>query len=326
MTDTLKKIGYPLLFWLLLFAFMLSSSQLGAPPVEHRPAIDNPLSAAMATTMFCIVHYINMFLLHHFFEKKRLQAYIMGLLALIGGFSLFLYIVVFKHFVKVNIPYIVALINLIMPLLISTAYYFVRKGFTIQIKLNASQAKQLEAEMQLLKMQIQPHFLFNTLNNIYATNLTNHKDANEMIFQLADILRFVLESDKKQFIKLAEEMEIIENYVALEKLRLHDCKVTITKTGNFEGFAILSLLLLPLIENAFKYGKNRIQIQFEMQNNLFIFKCENEIISNAQRKYSGKMGLENVKKRLSLFYPNSHTFIAQDNADNVFAAELRIEL
>jgi two-component system, LytTR family, sensor kinase len=325
--DFIKKTIYPVLFWVLLFAFMVSSTHFDKPPeFHHHTVMSGTVQAAFATTVFCVLHHINMFLLTQFFAQKHFQNYILSLFLLISAFSMFLYFVVIQQILKEDIPYIAALFNVIMPLLLSSAYYFVRKGFTTQIELNASQAKQLEAEMKLLKMQIQPHFLFNTLNNIYATNLTKHADANEMILQLSEILRFQLESNKKQFIKLTEEIVIIENYVALEKVRLHDCAVTVTKIGNCEGFSILSLLLLPLLENAFKYGKNNIHIRLEMKENTFIFECENEIISNVQHKQSNKIGLANVQKRLELMYAERYSFLAKANDNNVFKVVLQIQL
>jgi two-component system, LytTR family, sensor kinase len=324
--DFIKKIGYPILFWLLLFVFMQTSMRFAPPPdFPQRAALGSMRHAAMATTIFMVLHYINQFLLVHFFAKRLFQFYITAVIATLLCFSFFLYFVVFAHIIQIEMPYMVAFMNIIMPLMLSTAYYFVRKGFTTQIELNSAQAKQLEAEMQLLKMQIQPHFLFNTLNNIYATNLEKHKDANEMIMQLSEILRFQLESHKKQFIKLTEEIELINNYVALEKVRLHDCKVTVTQNGDFEGFSMLSLLLLPLIENAFKYGKNNINIALTMQDNTFIFECANEIINNIQHKQSNKIGLQNVQKRLELMYPERYSFSAQAN-DNVFEVVLKIQI
>ncbi len=322
--ELIKKIGYQVVFWLLFLAFMVTSTRFGAPPDFDKSAVSSATQAAMATAMFFCLHHTNMFLLNNFFAKQRLRAYWIGLIATLICFSVALCFVIFKFVVRQDIPYFVALMNVIMPMLMSSAYYFVRRGFTTQIELNEVQAKQLEAEMQLLKMQIQPHFLFNTLNNIYATNLENHADANEMILQLSEILRFQLESHKKQFIKLTEEIEIIDNYVALEKVRLHDCKVTVTKKGNFEGFSILSLLLLPLIENAFKYGKNNINISLEMQENTFIFSCNNEIIKNAHYKQSNKIGLQNVKKRLELMYPERYSFLAEEK-QNVFIVILKIK-
>jgi two-component system, LytTR family, sensor kinase len=308
-------------FWLALFSFLFFTGNF-----KPMGDWDKFRLAFFATNSFIVLHYTNSFLLKRFFETKQIRNYAISIIILIVVIAFAVYSIISTIATHDEVPFFAAIINVIMPVILSSGYYFSRKGFQTEIALNELQAKQLEAEMQLLKMQIQPHFLFNTLNNIYATNLTQHTAANEMILQLSEILRFQLESHKKQFIKLSEEIEIIENYVALEKVRLHDCKVSVTKTGDFQYAFILSMLLLPLIENAFKYGKNRIDIALSMDKNTFVFECENEIVGNASHKYSGKIGLKNVEKRLALIYTDRYAFSAMEKEYNVFAVRLEIEL
>jgi LytS/YehU family sensor histidine kinase len=187
------------------------------------------------------------------------------------------------------------------------AYHGARQTFVI----NKLQAEQTESELKLLKSQVNPHFLFNTLNNIYSTNMEDHDKANEIILELADLLRYQLESNKKKRTSLKEEISSLENYIALEKIRVRDCNINVVKKGNFDNMEILPLLLLPFVENAFKYGTGietgEIDIVFDMkESGSFMFSCKNKIVQKKGKVHSGGIGLENVKKRLALSYPNRY--------------------
>ena len=109
-------------------------------------------------------------------------------------------------------------------------------------------AEQTESELKLLKSQVNPHFLFNTLNNIYSTNLEDHEKANEIILELSDLLRYQLESYKTKFAPLDREINSMENYIDLEKIRVLDCVVQVSKEGNFVEAEIVPLLLLPFVQ------------------------------------------------------------------------------
>ncbi len=186
-------------------------------------------------------------------------------------------------------------------------YHGARQLFVIE-KL---QAQQMESELKLLKSQVNPHFLFNTLNNIYSTNLEDHNKANEIILELSDLLRYQLESYKTKFTPLDKEIKSIENYIDLERIRVLDCTINITKEGNFEEVEILPLLLLPFVENAFKYGTGIepgvIDVQMRLsEKKQFLFIIKNKIVQKKGKVHSGGIGLENVKKRLALMYTDKH--------------------
>ncbi len=192
------------------------------------------------------------------------------------------------------------------------------------------EARQTESELKLLKSQINPHFLFNTLNNIYATNLEDSEKANDIVLGLAGLLRYQLESNSKQKALLADEIESLENYIALEKIRVLDCDVEIKKKGDFGDIEIVPLLLLPFVENAFKYGTGiepgSIEIRFELnENNYFAFYCRNRIVQKKGKIHSSGIGLNNVKKRLQLMYKNKHQLDINDE-NNYFKINLGIQL
>jgi len=205
------------------------------------------------------------------------------------------------------------------------AYHGARQLFVIE----RLKTKQVESELKLLKSQVNPHFLFNTLNNIYATNLADHEKANEIILELADLLRYQLKSQSHSIMPLKEEISILENYIALEKIRVKDCQVSIQKEGDFQHVNIVPLLLLPFVENAFKYGtgieSGEIDLKFTLdQANVFTFYCRNKIVQKNGKVHSGGIGLENVKKRLALRYLNNYELDLK-NEDDYFTVNLEIK-
>lgn len=205
------------------------------------------------------------------------------------------------------------------------AYHGGRQLFVIE----RLRTKQVESELKLLKSQVNPHFLFNTLNNIYATNLDDHESANEIILELADLLRYQLKSQSKTTMPLKEEIAILKNYISLEKIRIKDCKIELEERGDFQTLNIVPLLLLPFVENAFKYGtgieSGQIDLKFILDEaNIFTFYCRNKIVQKKGKVHSGGIGLENVKKRLALKYGgNYHLDLKEKNG--YFIVELKIK-
>ncbi len=209
--------------------------------------------------------------------------------------------------------------------LVQISYNFFRDSRTVQ----TLGIQQTEAELKLLKAQINPHFLFNVLNNIYGTNLEDSSKANEYLQGLINLLQYQSGSQKKTFIDLEEEIQIVKNYIELEKARVYNCSVNVTERGDFSNFKIIPLLLLPIIENAFKYGtgvnKGDIHITFEQSNNQFHFTCSNTIQPNKKQKSSTGIGLDNVKKRLAIKYPKKHEFSINPD-QKIFTAKINIAL
>lgn len=209
---------------------------------------------------------------------------------------------------------------------IKLSYRGARQLFVI----NRLEAQQMESELKLLKSQINPHFLFNTLNNIYSANLEDQEKANDIILELADLLRYQLESNKKTKATLQEEIKSLENYIELEKIRVKECEVTVNKSGDMSRAEIVPLLLLPFVENAFKYGTGiepgKIDIDFTIDEaHLFTFACKNKIVQKKGRQHSGGIGLENVKKRLALVYNNNYQLDIK-NEDQYFTVNLIVQL
>jgi Putative regulator of cell autolysis len=217
-------------------------------------------------------------------------------------------------------------------------------GFAIMIKLmkrwwlKQKETEQMEkekarAELQLLKAQIHPHFLFNTLNNIYFFTLNASPQAPEMIKKLTTMLHYILNDCNQPSVPLEKELKMIQDYIALEKIRygeLIEIKTEIQEAGNIKMIA--PLLLIPFVENSFKHGASKmitrpwikLHITFE-DNALHFFIINSKPLSHEFTSRNGGIGLKNVQKRLLLLYPGEHELNIMSEPEN-FTVFLKIQL
>jgi len=202
----------------------------------------------------------------------------------------------------------------------------------IEKKLEEAKKEALKVQLENLKAQVNPHFLFNTLNNIYSLSLFNDKRTPETILKLSDLLSYMIYECRDDKVLMENEVKFIENYTALEKLRFNEnASLSITIDKNWNNTEIAPLLFAPFIENAFKHGMNimsrepkiSISISKGPENKLH-FICEN-FTDNIKNPGPGGIGLKNVKARLNLLYPNRHDLIIKSDA-KVFKVDLTIEV
>ncbi len=187
-----------------------------------------------------------------------------------------------------------------------------------------------QAELHLLQAQIHPHFLFNTLNNLYALTLRQSAQAPEVVERLTGLLHFVVEQGSAPLVTLADEVTLLRNYLALEQLRYGP---RLTLDFGAEGLpaagCIAPLLLLPLVENAFKHGpaaqlgRARVRIRLAMAEGLFSCVIENSRGAAPAAGGAPGIGLRNVRQRLQLLYPQRHHFAVEARADT-FTVQLRL--
>lgn len=201
----------------------------------------------------------------------------------------------------------------------------------IQSKKQKEKAEKLqkEAELKYLNTQFNPHFLYNTLNSIYAQALEeNAEKTTELILQLSEIMRYPIQNVNKEKVLLSDEITFIENFINLQKIRLgEDYPITFDKTGNLQEVKISPFLFIPLVENAFKYGvsqKDKTPISFvlKIEEKQLFFSVQNTIIKQINTA-SHLTGLTHLKLRLSICYPQNHSLkILGKESD--FIVELRI--
>jgi len=188
-----------------------------------------------------------------------------------------------------------------------------------------------KAELSLLRQQINPHFFFNTLNNLYSMSLTEDKQTPETILQLSEMMRYVIYKGKEEKVKLKDEVKYMKDYINLQMIRVH-------KTVDFkmefdienEELEVPPLLFIILIENAFKHGiepaghSSTLHISLNEKDNDLVFTCYNSKTETEHIQAAG-IGLSNLKKRLNIIYPNRHELAIDDN-QNFYKATLKINL
>jgi two-component system, LytTR family, sensor histidine kinase AlgZ len=169
--------------------------------------------------------------------------------------------------------------------------------------------EKLTAELTFLKAQINPHFLFNTLNNLYYLAFTNSPNTTEVIAKLSQMMRYMIYDSNHEKVTLSKEIEYIENYISLEKLRLNNqIPINIIIEGDISQVKIVPLILITFLENAFKHGVSNnstnayISINLSVQNKELVYIIENSKLEINNHEKSG-IGLQNVKRRLDLSYP-----------------------
>jgi hypothetical protein len=189
------------------------------------------------------------------------------------------------------------------------------------------------AELQLLKAQIHPHFLFNTLNNIYYFTLSSSRQAPEMIKKLSDMLRYILNECDQSTVPLEKEIKLIRDYMALEKIRYGEqMDMTIDIKGNYKNKMVTPLLLIPFIENSFKHGASKmlahpyVKLSVSIEDNHLLFLLtNNKPETPPPTPRNGSIGLKNVKKRLQLLYPGTHELNIVNEPES-FVVFLKIQL
>ncbi|MBX2841650.1 MAG: histidine kinase [Flammeovirgaceae bacterium] len=183
-----------------------------------------------------------------------------------------------------------------------------------EIKLKEALVQQNhEMELALVKSQLDPHFLFNTINNIDVLILKDAEDASNYLNKLSDIMRFMLFETKTEEILLSQELEYMDKYIALQKIRTSNANyVNFKVNGTANGRTIAPMVFIPFIENAFKHTNNKklenaINIDIQIEENTLKMKCENKF-DGARKITNGYNGLGNelIKKRLNLIYPEKH--------------------
>ncbi|WP_214228758.1 histidine kinase [Pedobacter sp. B4-66] len=187
-----------------------------------------------------------------------------------------------------------------------------------------------DATLNFLKSQINPHFLFNALNTLYGTALQeNAERTGEGIQKLGDMMRFMLQENVEDKISLSRDVEYLNNYIALQKLRTSassDITIETQIDEQLNDFQITPMLLIPFVENAFKHGislkyPSHIKITLQTHENKLFFDVHNSThpkLDNDPEKLKSGIGLQNVKQRLALLYPNSHELIIRENAKEFF--------
>jgi len=210
--------------------------------------------------------------------------------------------------------------------------FFIRRNIIFRRENDEKEKLQKEMELTYLKEQVNPHFLFNSLNSIYALSRQQSQETPDLVMQLSELMRYQLESSKKETVLLKEELEFIENYLLLEEKRLSKrCTVEFFIEGNLSRLRISPMLLIPFAENAIKHGaqstneQSKIDISATVKNTTLHFGVVNSKPTIIPASNRNGLGLENVRRRLGLLYPYAHTLDITDKG-NEYHVNLTVDL
>jgi two-component system LytT family sensor kinase len=350
MKKTSKKIIQSILFqhiifWgILIFSFFLLIFGISGFNLSIFLPV-RLLSFFITVFYIAVAVYVNLlFLIPRFLKKKKYIsfAFIQMLNIIVFIFLNFFTSVMIEREILKSIDFITEFafefLLITMFISITTFLKLLRDWINYQddsIKFKETQRQKLEAELKLLRGQINPHFLFNTLNNLYALSLDKSDKTPDLILRLSDLMRYMLYDCRDSYVIIEKEISFIKNYLELEKIRIGEkANIEMNVIGNTHSLHISPLLFIPFIENAFKHGTNRqinhsfIKITFDFEKQGYVkFIIENtkdEKEHLIDKKYSG-IGIDNVKKRLLLLYPEKYKLKIADN-HTVFRVELIIEL
>jgi len=293
------------------------------------------LPVTIATTYFFIYNLIPKYLLHKEYFKFGLYAVytiiistVFIIVSTFYGFVLALGLHWNDNFpISKSIFYIIITIYLVIAIasafsLLKNNYSSVAKNEELKNRILEAQLKLREQELQYLKMQLHPHFLFNTLNTIYGLSLLKNEKTPEMILQLSDLLDYILYQTKKPLVKLEDEINHIRNYIDLEKKRFReDLEIEFNSDAIPENIQIAPMLLLPFVENSFKHGKGndgklKISIQLYLNEKIMNFRIINSISQKSERTEGEGIGLENIQRRLQILYKNEYDLEVEKEKEN----------
>ncbi|MEO2050923.1 MAG: histidine kinase [Allomuricauda sp.] len=227
----------------------------------------------------------------------------------------------------------ISLLGILPVMFILAASKFGWDAMQKQAEIDELQNAIQESELQFLRSQVNPHFLFNNLNNLYSYALQNSPKTPEIILEMSGVLRYMLYESKEQFVPLKKELEQLGNFIRLYKLQIEDRGKVEFQVGKIKGdYKIAPLILIVFIENAFKHSQSgqssniEIDISVEVKDGVLEFHCNNNFESVPSLDTVAKgIGLRNVKKRLELLYPKKHQLDIKEES-NSYQVYLRLDL
>ena len=305
------------------------------------------LQSLIIISVYYLFYYIN----HHFlvelvYKFKGLVYYLFSLLGLVMIFFIPLMLLYFRlpayrsvmryqhgeHWIGDDAPLafwsihpgsIVFLMFLTIPLIILIQWYKQSN------KIEQLEKEKSNTELSLLKQQINPHFFFNTLNNLYSMSLTKDSNTSEGILHLSDLMRYVIYKGAEKTVTISEEIKYLEDYLKLQSLRIHqNFKLNFEKDITNPDSKITPLLFIILVENAFKHGiegsenPSFLNLSLKQTEHSIVLNCENSFEYNGLA--TPGLGLKNLRRRLQLIYPDRHTLDVRKNNDH-YIAQLEIK-
>ncbi|MEI6433656.1 MAG: sensor histidine kinase [Bacteroidota bacterium] len=300
------------------------------------------LRALLNGVLFMLVFYINLLvLIPRFFSKKNYALYLLTSFMLIGIFipvRMAFRIYLFGEPAAIPVPakpYLSELfiVTSLLFIFMLSVFYKLAENQLLATERNREIIRQRdEAELRMLKSQVNPHFLFNTLNNLYSLAYTRSEKTAGAIISLSEIMRYLIYETSETLVSAEKEIKFLTNYIKLEKLRIEDSgKVSLSVEQPNPGLFISPLIFITFVENAFKHSEidadpeGFIQVFLSFRKGEIMFICENSIPGTPSEKKEGGIGLINVRARLDLMYPGK-TLLEIRHSALVYSVSLTIKL
>lgn len=330
-----------ILFWLLsivLFTVVLFYTRdFRLNHIDFATAVN----VLVTILLLCISVYINLlWLIPSFFRRRK---YLLFFVLQVGNILLFIILnLLFSSCFEGNghpnftTEIVAEFILVLIFLVITTLLKFTRDSIALQdveLRIKEVEKQKIEAELKVLKAQVNPHFFFNTLNSLYSLTLDKSDKAPELILKLSELMRYVIYEAREDDIPIKRQLEFLQNYIYLESIRAGDSlKVEMKVSGSHHEITTDPLLFIVFVENAFKHGKKSgepqpyIDLNFDLSDTKkVVFSLQNnkdEYKMTMQKDQKG-IGLENVKKRLQMLYPGKHQLKIFETED-IYRVDLSI--
>lgn len=332
-----------LLFWIGVYFFYTYFLGYGT----SNTAYVNKFSLFLMPITICTGYFFLLFLIPKYLLQKKQVLFIVYTIYtfIVSSFFILLsilYGLVFSYDLTINeaspltktLPFIVfgvyfVVLVVIMLGLVMHNYNSALKSEDLKNKFLKTQLQLKEQELKFLKMQIHPHFLFNTLNTLYGFALKKSDNAPDMILKLSNLLDYILYQVEKPKVLLSNEVQHIEDYISLEKMRFQEnLQINFEKEIHSDLIQIAPMILLPFVENAFKHGnhfngKLSIDIRLKISDNSLFFNIENSAKKTINSKKG--IGLENIKKRLEMLFDNNFN-LDTTQTDTKYMVSLKLPL
>jgi two-component system, LytTR family, sensor histidine kinase AlgZ len=300
------------------------------------------LQAGVQVAFHMIVAYLNYFIfLPRFLERQKLGRYLLE-------FSIPFIVIIFirihlqrymidgytnkEHYFYSTLYTVQAVATTLFIVIFVAMLRFAKDWFEFESKKKEVENEKLTAELNFLKAQINPHFLFNTLNNLYYLAFTKSPNTTEVIEKLSQMMRYMMYDSNYPQVPLNKEIEYMQNYVALERLRLNNTiPIQFDVFGNTAEVRIAPLIFITFLENAFKHGvsnanpKSWVNVSIKVSGKTCTYRVENSKIPAVKNGEKSGIGLQNVRRRLELSYPGEYELQMNDLPDR-FAMQLNLTL
>ncbi len=333
-------------FWLLSIAFFCLIFYMNSNTFSFAQ-----VAKSLITNIgFAASVYVNLYvLIPRFLKQKSYIFYVFWLIVLLSASALLVQLVIvypLRNILQVSDQFSRFNTNTHSAFFFATLVYvgissflkFIKDWIAMQdlnYKLAKIEKQKLEAELTTLKGQLNPHFLFNSLNNIYSLALINSEKVPDLILKLSDLMRHIIYESRENYISLQKEIEFVDNFLALQKIRVSEkTRITYKKEGDVPDAKIAPLLFEPFIDNAFKHGipgnetQDFIEIHFDFsKGNKLVFTIRNNF-SDAEKwdkKHSG-IGMQNVKQRLAHLYKRNEYKLEVSKSEDIFNVRLELNM